>query len=140
VGLFQYPIARWAGRRHPGAVLAAGALLQGLALLILLPFSPLPWLVVSVLVLVAGEMLVSPLESALAARIAPAHLRGSYQGVLDFAFAISFGPAAFAGIALAGSGHGEVFLAYALPLSIAAALCFVALTRGQRGSTGLAPA
>jgi hypothetical protein len=62
------------------------------------------------------------------------------QGVLDFAFAISFGPAAFAGIALAGSGHGEVFLAYAFPLSIAAAFCFVALTRGPRGSTGLAPA
>jgi MFS family permease len=127
VTLFQYPIARRAAHRDPRLVLAVGAALQGVALLLLLPFSPLPWLVVSVLVLVFGEMLVSPIESALAARIAPPHLRGSYQGVLGFAFAGAFGPAAFTGIALAASGHGELMLAYALPLSLAAAGCFLLL-------------
>jgi dipeptide/tripeptide permease len=140
VTLFQYPVARRAARRSPRAVLALGALLQGLALLLLLPFSPLPWLVVSVLVLVVGEMLVSPIESAMAARLAPPHLRGSYQGVLGFAFAGAFGPAAFTGIALAGSGHGEVFLAYALPLSALAAVCFLALPGQPVGEEGLAPA
>ena len=140
VTFFQYPVSRWAASRSPRAILATGALLQGLALLILLPFSPLPWLLVSVLLLVTGEMLTAPLESALAARLAPPHLRGSYQGVLDFAFAASFGPAAFTGIALAGSGHGEVFLAYALPLSAVAALCFLRVPARPAGERGLAPA
>ena len=106
----------------------------------LLPFSPLAWLVVSVFVLVLGEMLTARLESALAARLAPPDLRGSYQGVLGFAFAGAFGPAAFAGIALAGSGHGETFLVYALPLAALAALCFRALPARPLGERALAPA
>jgi MFS family permease len=140
VAFCQYPVARRAARYSARSVLALGAVLQGIALLILLPFSPLPWLVVSVLLLVSGEMLMAPVGAALAARIAPPHLRGSYQGVLDFAFAGAFGPAAFIGVALAGSGNGEIFLAYALPLSLLAAACFLALPARPVGQQGLAPA
>jgi MFS family permease len=129
VTVFQYPIARWAGRRSARGVLAAGALLQGLAMAMLLPFSPIGWLAAAVLVMVVGEMLMAPVSSALAATLAPAHLRGSYQGVLNFAFAGAFGPAVFSGVALVGAGHGELMLAWALPLSAVAALCFLPLPR-----------
>jgi len=143
VTLCQYPIARWAGKRSARGVLAAGALLQGLAMLMLLPFSPLPWLVAAVLVMVVGEMLIAPVSSALAATLAPVHLRGSYQGVLNFAFAGAFGPAVFTGLALVGAGHGELMLAWALPLSVVAALCFLPLPRRRLPAgedEGLAPA
>lgn len=124
---FQYPIARWAARQRARFVLGAGAILQGLAMLMLLPFSPVPWLVAAVVVLVIGEMLIAPVSSALAASLAPAHLRGSYQGVLNFAWAGAFGPGVFVGLTLVGSGTGEWMLALALPISILAALIFLAL-------------
>ena len=143
VTLCQYPIARWAARRSARGVLAAGALLQGVAMLMLLPFSPLPWLIAAVLVMVVGEMLIAPVSSALAATLAPAHLRGSYQGILNFAWAGAFGPAVFSGLALVGAGHGELMLAWALPLSAVAALCFLPLPRRAVPAAedpGLAPA
>jgi MFS family permease len=143
VTLCQYPIARWAGHRSARGVLAAGALLQGVAMLMLLPFSSLLWLIAAVLVMVVGEMLIAPVSSALAATLAPTHLRGSYQGVLNFAFAGAFGPAVFTGLALVGAGHGEVMLAWALPLSIVAALCFLPLPRRRATAgddAGVAPA
>jgi MFS family permease len=143
VVLFQYPIARWAATKSARAVLGLGAVLQGTAMLMLLPFSPLPWLVAAVVVLVLGEMLIAPVSSALAASLAPAHLRGSYQGVLNFAFAGAFGPAAFVGLTLVGSGAGAWMLALALPISGAAALIFLTLPRGPVAAAddgGLAPA
>jgi MFS family permease len=129
VALFQYPVARWAGRRSPRAVLALGTVLQGAALLLLVPASPLAVLVVSIVVLTIGEMLLSPVASAVAGALAPPHLRGSYQGVIDVAFAAFFAPGVLSGLWLVGSGHGELMLVLALPLSIVAALCFLPLPR-----------
>jgi MFS family permease len=139
----QYPLARWARKRSPRVILAAGAVLQGLALTMLLPFSPLAWLIASVLVFTLGEMLIAPIATALAASLAPAHLRGSYQGVLNFAFAGAFGPAVFIGVALVGAGHGAWMLSLALPLSVlAAALTWPLPSKPFAAETdgGLAPA
>jgi MFS family permease len=143
VVLFQYPIARWAARHSARFVLGAGAILQGAAMLMLLPFSPLPWLIAAVVVLVVGEMLIAPVSTALAASLAPVDLRGSYQGVLNLAFAGAFGPAAFVGLTLVGSGDGEWMLTLALPISVLAALLFLALPRQAVPAEdvgGLAPA
>jgi MFS family permease len=143
VVLFQYPIARWAAKRSARAVLGAGAILQGTAMLMLLPFSPVPWLVAAVIVLVIGEMLIAPVSSALAASLAPEHLRGSYQGVLNFAWAGAFGPAAFVGLTLVGSGAGEWMLILALPISVLSALILLTLPPGRAApvdEAGLAPA
>lgn len=79
VTIFQYPIARWAARRSSRGVLAWGAVLQGAALALLLPFTSLAALVAAVVVLAAGEMLVAPVGAAVAAEIAPERLRGSYR-------------------------------------------------------------
>jgi MFS family permease len=127
VGVFQYPIARWAGRRSPRAMLALGTLLQGAALFVLWPASPLALLIGAIVLLTVGEMLLSPVASALAAALAPARLRGSYEGVVDTAFAVSWAPGVLIGLWLVGDGRGEVMLALALPLALVAAICFLPL-------------
>jgi MFS family permease len=129
VGLFQYPIARWAGMRSPRAMLALGTLLQGAALFVLWPASPLALLIGAIVLLTLGEMLLAPVASALAAALAPVRLRGSYEGVVDTAFAVSWAPGVLVGLWLVGDGRGEVMLALALPLAAVAALCFLPLPR-----------
>lgn len=124
VGLAQYPVARIAGRHSARRMLALGALLEGVALFILWPTSVLPVLVLAVVVVTVGEMILQPIASTVAAGLAPAHLRGSYEAVVGVAFAASWAPAVLAGLWLVGSGHGEVMLIVALPLSALAALCF----------------
>ena len=129
VGVFQYPIARWAGRRSPRAMLAVGTLLQGAALFVLWPASPLTLLIAAIVLLTIGEMLLSPVASALAAALAPPRLRGSYEGVVDTAFAVSWAPGVLVGLWLVGDGRGEVMLIAALPLAVLAALAFLPLPR-----------
>jgi MFS family permease len=134
VALLQYPIARWAGRRSARAVLTAGVLLEGVALFALWPGSPVPLLVAAIVVLALGEMLVAPVAAAVAAALAPTALRGSYQGILDLGFAVSFAPGTFVGLWLVGAGHGELMLALALPLAAVGALCFLRLPSRPMGS------
>ena len=129
VTVFQYPIARWASRRSSRSVLGAGAVLQGAALM--LPFESLAALVVAVFVLTAGEMLIAPVSSAVAAELAPERLRGSYQGVINLAWEGAWGPTALVGLWLVGRGQGEVFLALALPIGILAALVYLTLPGGR---------
>jgi predicted MFS family arabinose efflux permease len=131
VTIFQYPIARWAARRSSRNVLAFGAVLQGAALALLLPFSSLTALAVAVVVLAAGEMLIAPVGAAVAAEIAPERLRGSYQGVINIAWEGAWGPAALIGLWLVGRDQGEIFLALALPIGGLAALLFLMLPSGR---------
>lgn len=124
VALFQFPVSRWAARRSPRGMLAAAVVLEGLALFILWPSSVLPVLVVAVVAVTVGEMVLNPIASTVAAGLAPPHLRGSYEALVGVAFAVSWAPGVLSGLWLVGSGHGEVMLILALPLSVLAALCF----------------
>jgi len=124
VALFQYPVSRWAGRRTARTMLGAGAILEGLALFILWPTSVLPVLVVAVVAVTVGEMIIQPIASTVAADLAPVHLRGSYEALVGVGFAAAWAPAVLSGLWLVGSGHGELMLILALPLSVLAALCF----------------
>jgi dipeptide/tripeptide permease len=89
-----------------------------------------PLLVAAIGVLTLGEMIMAPVASATAARLAPPHLRGSYEGVTAVALAASYAPGTFIGLWLVGAGHGELMLVLALPLALAAALCFARLPSG----------
>jgi predicted MFS family arabinose efflux permease len=129
VGAFQYVVARWAGRRPARTMLALGCVLEGAALFLLWPLTGLVAVAVAVVVLTCGEMLLSPVASAVAASLAPPRLRGSYEGVVDFAFAVAWMPAVFVGLWLVGAGRGELVLALALPISVLGALCFLPLPR-----------
>lgn len=124
VALLQFPVSRWAGRRSPRAMLASAALLEGLALFVLWPSSVLPVLVIAVIGVTLGEMVLNPIASTVAAGLAPPHLRGSYEAFVGVAFAVSWAPAVLSGLWLVGSGHGNVMLVLALPLSALAALAF----------------
>jgi MFS family permease len=127
IGLAQYPVARWAGRRSPRAMLSLGILVQGIALLLIWPLEGVGIVVGAVLLLTFGEMLLAPLTSALAVSLAPAHLRGSYEGVLNVAYASMWAPGVFGGLWLVGIGQGELMLALCLPLAVLGAVCFVPL-------------
>jgi predicted MFS family arabinose efflux permease len=124
VGVFQYVVARWAGRRSPRSMLALGAVLEGLALFMLWPTSALPVLIAAVVVVTIGEMILQPIASTVAADLAPPHLRGSYEAVVGVAFAVSWAPGVLIGLWLVGAGRGVLMLMLALPLSVLAALCF----------------
>ena len=124
VALFQFPVSRWAGGRSARTMLSVAAVLEGLALFILWPSSVLPVLILAVVVVTLGEMILNPISSTVAAGLAPPHLRGSYEAFVGVAFAVSWAPAVLSGLWLVGSGHGELMLILALPLSILAALCF----------------
>jgi dipeptide/tripeptide permease len=105
-------------------MLAAGVLLEGLALFMLWPTSVLPVLILSVVVVTAGEMLVQPVAAAATADLAPPHLRGAYDAVGAFGAALAWPAGVLSGLALVGAGHGALMLALALPVSAAAALAF----------------
>jgi len=76
-----------------------------------------------------GEMILSPVASALAATLAPPRLRGSYQAVVDLGFALSYMPGVVIGLWLVGAGHGTIMLALALPIGLLGVLCYLPLPR-----------
>jgi MFS family permease len=125
--LTQYPAARWASGRSPRFVLSLGALLNGLAVFLLLPFTGIAIVVVSIVLLTAGEILLAPVSSALAATLAPERLRGSYQSVLDCGYSAASMPAVSLGLFLVGRGDFEWLLGAAPLVALAATVCFSAL-------------
>jgi MFS family permease len=129
IGLAQYPVARWAGTRSPRSMLMLGILVQGVAMAAMWPFRGIGVVVAAVLLLTFGEMLLAPICSALAVSLAPTHLRGSYEGVVNIAYASMWSPGVFGGLWLVGSGHGELMLALCLPLAVVGAACFLPLPR-----------
>jgi MFS family permease len=127
VVLTQYPVARWASGRSARLVLAAGALLNGLAVFLLLPFTGIAVVVVSIVLLTGGEVLLSPVSSALAGALAPEHLRGAYQAVLDCGYGAASMPAVALGLFLVGRGDFGWLLGAAPVIAVGAVACFSAL-------------
>jgi MFS family permease len=127
VVLTQYPVARWASSRSARFVLSAGALLNGVAVFLLLPFTGIAVVVVSIVLLTAGEILLAPVSSALAGALAPGHLRGSYQAVLDCGYGAASMPAVALGLFLVGRGDFDWLLGTAPLIAVAAVACFSAL-------------
>jgi MFS family permease len=132
VTLLQYPVSRFAARRYPRAMLAAGALLYGAALAIFIPSGAVPVVALAVVVFSVGEMLSEPVMSTVAADLAPARLRGTYQSVVNLSLEVAWAPASIVGLWLIGRGQGEVLLAAALPVGAAAAIVFLTLPRVRR--------
>jgi MFS family permease len=129
IGVAQYPVARWAGARSPRAMLALGIVVQGVAMAAIWPLEGIGIVVAAILLLTFGEMLLAPICSALAVSLAPMHLRGSYEGVVNVAYASMWSPGVLAGLWLVGTGHGELMLVLCLPLAVLGALCFLPLPR-----------
>jgi predicted MFS family arabinose efflux permease len=132
VTLLQYPIARRAARRNPRHVLAAGALLYGASMALLIPDAGVGLIVAGVVVFSFGEMLFEPVVATVAADLAPSHLRGTYQSVVNLALELAWAPASIVGLWLIGRGQGELVLAAAPIAAGVAAVVFLGLRRVSR--------
>ena len=110
-------------------MLALGVVVQGLALAAVWPVDSIAIVVGAILLLTFGEMLLAPICSALAVSLAPRHLRGSYEGVVNVAYASMWSPGVLAGLWLVGIGRGELMLGLCLPLALIGAACFLPLPR-----------
>jgi MFS family permease len=94
VALAELPVIAWTQRFERLRMVALGELLIGLAFATLLFADTLPLLVAMVAVWTIGEMIESPMASAIAADRAPTHARGRYQSAFGSMFGIAwiFGP------------------------------------------------
>jgi MFS family permease len=82
----QLPLTRYLGRLSESAVLAGSSAVIGIGYSVLL-FGHSAWLyALSIVVWTLGEIGNTPTSIALVSRIAPAHLRGRYQGVYQVAW------------------------------------------------------
>lgn len=90
VVLIELPVIAWTQRHDRLRMVALGHLLIGLAFASLLFADTIPLLVGMVLVWTLGEMIESPVASAIAADRAPVHARGRYQSAFGSMFGIAW--------------------------------------------------
>jgi len=94
---------------------------------------------VSVVVWTLGEILFAPASQSLVADLAPAHLRGAYQGGFALAFTAAFAAApAIGGYVIAHAGARTLWIA-CLATGVAVAAGFAAVQDRPRTIAGLSP-
>lgn len=96
--VFQVPVARAAQRHPPQRAIAAGCACLGLGMLTFASGLPLGVLAVACGVVALGQMIVLPTASAVAARLAPANLQGTYQGLFFTTVTVAFGVGPLSGL------------------------------------------
>ena len=88
VVLFQIPITRWASRYRSLAVMVVGTLLYAVGFGMYGFVSTYALFLVAIGIITVGEMLVSPVGQAIAARLSPEEMRGRYMAVFGFSWVI----------------------------------------------------
>jgi MFS family permease len=88
VVLFQIPITRRIKEYRPLVVMIAGTLLYAAGFGMVGIVSTYALFLVAIVVITAGEMLVSPVGQAIAARLSPEEMRGRYMAVFGFSWVI----------------------------------------------------
>ncbi|MDX6505085.1 MAG: hypothetical protein QOE29_2210 [Gaiellaceae bacterium] len=112
VTLFQLRLTSAVARYSAGRRLVVAMALMGGPFLLLLWDTSVPTLIVVLIVFVVGEMLWAPTSQAIAARLAPAPLRGAYMGAYGVSSSVSFMLAPFGFLHLrAHAGDGTMWLA-----------------------------
>ncbi|WP_370353647.1 MDR family MFS transporter [Catenulispora sp. EB89] len=93
IGVLQLPLTTWLRRYTHGTALAASSLLMGagfaVPLLISVTGHPMGIYAASVVVWTIAEIGNTPPQMALGADLAPAHLRGRYQGMSTLAWSVA---------------------------------------------------
>jgi MFS family permease len=104
VTLLQLRVTARTARYGAGSRLVVAMGLMGGSFLLLLWSTGIPMLFVVLVVFVFGEMLWAPTSQALAARLAPARLRGAYMGAYGIGGSVAFmlGPFGFLYVRSAG--------------------------------------
>jgi hypothetical protein len=132
VVLFQLRLTRATSGVPPAIRLAAAMALMGLPLLVLAAAASVPVIAGVIAVFVIGEMLWIPTSQAVAARLAPAPVRGTYFGVLSATTGPAWTFAPFVALQVeATSGPGAVWATFAA-VSLAGAAAGVAAIRAAR--------
>lgn len=90
VVLLELPVIAWTQRHARMRMVALGDLLIGLGFMSLLLAGSAPALVAMILIWTAGEMIESPVASAVAADRAPEHARGRYQAAYGSMFGVAW--------------------------------------------------
>ena len=93
IGVLQLPMTTWLRRYTHGSVLAASSFLMGAGFAVPLLVSavghPMGIYATSVVVWTIAEIGTTPPQMALGADLAPAHLRGRYQGMATLAWSVA---------------------------------------------------
>jgi MFS family permease len=93
IGVLQLPVTTWLRRYTHGSVLATSSFLMGagfaVPLLVSVIGHPMGVYTASVVVWTLAEIGTTPPQMALGADLAPAHLRGRYQGMSTLSWAVA---------------------------------------------------
>jgi MFS family permease len=104
--------ARWIGSRDPAHAMAAGALLIGLGFGMNAFHHSVGWYALAILVWTVGEIAYLPVVSTIPSELAPAALRGRFQGAYSLSWAVAaFAAPALGAWGLARFGPTEVWVA-----------------------------
>jgi MFS family permease len=104
--------ARWIGSRDPAHAMAAGALLIGLGFGMNAFHHSVGWYALAILVWTVGEIAYLPVVSTIPSELAPAALRGRFQGAYSLSWAVAaFAAPALGAWGLARFGATEVWVA-----------------------------
>ena len=138
--LLGLPVAAWAGRRMLTWTLPASVALIALGLALTAPSDTFRLYALAAVVWTLGEMAFLPVVPTIVSRLAPVHLRGSYQGLYHagWGLAKAIGPF-LGGLVLAGAGATTLWLGTA-GLAALGALGLAALQPALRRRIPQAPA
>ena len=136
VVVFELLVISWTQRFERFRMIALGNLFIGLGFASLLVAVSLPGLVVFVLIWTLGEMIESPLASAVAADRAPVHARGRYQSAFGSMFGVAWMLGPMFGTALYQLSPDVLWVCCGL---VGAASASLALAAGRHPAPELAP-
>ena len=97
VVLFQYPVARWAGKLHIAKGLALGSLFYALGYLSMGGVHSFGWAMSAMFVITAGEITFTPLTLSVVGRLSPPDYRGRYMGLFGLSQSMSMSLAPLVG-------------------------------------------
>jgi MFS family permease len=136
--LLQLRVTTWTARYGAGSRLVVAMALMGGSFLFLLWSTGIASIVAMLVVFVFGEMLWAPTSQALAARLAPAHLRGAYMGAYGIGSSVAFMLAPFGFLHVKSAAGGTALWLTVAGVSAVAAIAGVVAARAA-GDRGAAP-
>ncbi|WP_347813976.1 MFS transporter [Actinomadura sp. KC06] len=122
----------WLARRDHSLVMAAGCVLVGIGFGLTAPVSSLLAYTAAILVWTLGEIIAATVLQAIVADLAPAHLRGRYNGLYGMAWSGGFLLAPLGGTQLLALGGGPALWLTCMGLAFAAAAALLALAPAIR--------
>jgi MFS family permease len=97
VVLFQYPVARWAGKLTRARGLAMGSLFYALGYMSLGGVDSFGWAMTAMVIITTGEIVFTPLTLSVVGQLSPRAYRGRYMGFFGLSQSLSMSLAPLAG-------------------------------------------